>query len=218
MITTIQGSATSPRPGKGKGAIIAHLCNDLGKWGAGFVLAVNDLSTIPKSAYHALSADFNAGLSDNTIPRGIVQFVQVFPPDCDGQLIVANMVAQNGVNRSAMSDGCMVDYPSLDTCLHKVMWHAVRLGCDVHIPKGMGSGLAGGDQNKIIDMITHAAQDVEATSRKLHGNFDASINITLWEFVDTSAKSYIPTSKLAEATEQGSNILDGLTDGENLDG
>jgi O-acetyl-ADP-ribose deacetylase (regulator of RNase III) len=38
-ISYLQGDATSPQAKGNK--IIAHICNDLGRWGKGFVLAIS---------------------------------------------------------------------------------------------------------------------------------------------------------------------------------
>jgi hypothetical protein len=43
------GDATKPE-GKGR-KIIAHVCNDTGAWGRGFVLALSKLSPTPERAF-----------------------------------------------------------------------------------------------------------------------------------------------------------------------
>ena len=45
----IKGDATSPQA-KGN-RIVAHVCNDLGKWGKGFVMAVSARWPEPEEAY-----------------------------------------------------------------------------------------------------------------------------------------------------------------------
>jgi len=84
-----QGSATSPRPDGGKSVVIAHLCNNQGAWGAGFVLAVNDLSMAPKAAYQALCRESEG----KEVALGTLQFVETSIPN----LWVANMIAQTDV-------------------------------------------------------------------------------------------------------------------------
>lgn len=48
-ITYLVGDATRPEVGGNK--IIAHICNDAGGWGKGFVLALSQVSPIPESSY-----------------------------------------------------------------------------------------------------------------------------------------------------------------------
>lgn len=179
MIQTIQGDATSPRPVAGEAAVIAHICNDVGAWGAGFVLAINDLAMLPRQRYHHLAKAYGAEKGSlETIPRGVVQFVPVERPDVAGKLYVANMVAQMGLDKSEVSNGCLVDYDALRICLDQLFTFAKNNGCNVHFPKGIGSGLAGGDQNTIIGMITNAATGFTG-------------DVTLWEFVDEAAASFV---------------------------
>jgi len=178
-IETKQGSATSPRPsGSGtltRGVIIAHLCNNKSAWGAGFVLAVNELSLAAKLAYKELCKHYNG-----EAPLGITQFVEVQP-----DLFIANMIAQNGVDKSI--GDCLVDYAALEKCLTKVFSRAAALRCDVHIPSGIGSGLAGGDEQKIHDIIKTLAAD----SRFRVDDPVQEPTVTLWEFDDTTAASYV---------------------------
>ncbi|MFJ6385555.1 hypothetical protein ACIQI7_36810, partial [Kitasatospora sp. NPDC092039] len=48
-ITYVRGDATTPQ---GKGVkVIAHVCNDLGGWGKGFVLALSRRWPEPEAAY-----------------------------------------------------------------------------------------------------------------------------------------------------------------------
>src|SRR5262245_49475582 len=78
------GDATRP---EGSGArVIAHVCNDVGAWGAGFVLAVSRRWKAPEEAYRRAFKE-GGGLA-----LGAVQFVPVEP-----DLTVANMVAQKGI-------------------------------------------------------------------------------------------------------------------------
>ena len=54
-ITFVRGDATTP---SGKGPkIIAHVCNDIGGWGKGFVLALSRRWPEPERAYRAWHRD-----------------------------------------------------------------------------------------------------------------------------------------------------------------
>jgi O-acetyl-ADP-ribose deacetylase (regulator of RNase III) len=82
-IEYVRGDATAPH---GKGVkLIAHVCNDLGGWGKGFVLAISRRWAEPEAAYRRWHRE-RAG---NDFGLGAVQFVQVGP-----YVWVANMVGQ----------------------------------------------------------------------------------------------------------------------------
>ena len=197
QVQTQVGSATSPKPGL-RGIIIAHLCNQKGAWGVGFVLAVDDLSLAARDAYRQWIKDGN-GL-------GTTQFVEVSP-----RVIIANMIAQDGVGRSQRGDGCLVSYDHLRTCLSLTLSRAARLDYDVHIPDGIGSGLAGGDKDKIIAMIQEIAGQASMPPK-----LAPDPSLTLWEFQDASAASYVKpkvTTATATTTASGDgNTLDSIFD------
>ena len=138
-ITYIKGDATCPQ---GKGTrLICHICNDLGGWGKGFVLAVSRRWDEPEAAYRAWHRERN----NNDFALGAVQFVKVEP-----YLWVANMIAQHGMKRG--SSGPPIRYEALATCLQKVAARAVELKASIHMPR-IGCGLAGGDWSRIEPLI-----------------------------------------------------------------
>lgn len=201
------GDITTVRP-KEMGIIIGHCCNSEGAWGAGFVLAVNQISLAPSAAYKAWAKEKNGN-----IPLGIVQFVEAIPG-----LFVANMIAQNGIKKT-QSDGCLVDYVALERCLKVTFTRAVRLPCEVHLPAGIGSGLAGGDRDKIHGIIRSAAEVVEQHSQaskliETATGEKPELRITLWEYTDTNSPSFIPgdTTRLAKRYSQNPELLDELKD------
>lgn len=96
-ISYVRGDATAPSV---KGVkMIAHVCNDLGGWGKGFVLAVSRRWPQPEAAYRAWHRDRAA----NDFGLGAVQFVQVEP-----YVWVANMIGQHGMKTG--SKGAPVRY------------------------------------------------------------------------------------------------------------
>lgn len=121
--------------------VVAHICNDSGGWGKGFVLAISRRWPEPEIAYRRWAKngqDFGLGM------------VQIVPVNDD--LAVANMVAQHGYR--TQSNPVAVRYDALDTCLRKL---AERLpdGTTIQMPR-IGCGLAGGDWNQIEPLIqTH---------------------------------------------------------------
>jgi hypothetical protein len=87
-ITYLKGDATDPQARGVK--LICHVCNDLGGWGKGFVLALSRRWEEPEQQYQAWHRNRN----NNDFGLGAVQFVQVTP-----YVWVANMVAQRGIKR-----------------------------------------------------------------------------------------------------------------------
>ena len=147
----IKGDATSPQAKGPK--IIAHVCNDLGGWGKGFVLAVSKRWPEPERAYRA----WHRERARNDFGLGAVQLVQVRPDTW-----VANMVGQRGTRTG--SKGPPVRYEAISQCLVALTAHAVRLGASVHMPR-IGCGLAGGRWELIEPLITETllAQGVPTT-------------------------------------------------------
>lgn len=132
------GDATLPR-GEGR-SIIAHICNDLGAWGKGFVLAVSSRWATPESAYRDWFAQ--------KTPRfelGAVQLVEV-----NERILVANMIAQHGIRGTKKAPP--IRYDALRSCLESLAEDAVRLGASIHMPR-IGCGLAGGKWEKIEPII-----------------------------------------------------------------
>ncbi|WP_153533129.1 macro domain-containing protein [Actinomadura macrotermitis] len=148
-IRYIQGDATSPQA---KGVkIIAHVCNDLGGWGKGFVLALSRRWDEPERAYRAWRR------SRDGFALGAVQFVQV-----DRYTWVANMIGQRGTKRG--SKGVPIRYDALDTCLAALGDKALELGASVHMPR-IGCGLAGGRWELVEPLVERnlTARDVQVT-------------------------------------------------------
>lgn len=148
----IKGDATSPQAKGPK--IIAHVCNDIGGWGKGFVVAISRRWPEPERAFRRWHRE-RAG---NDFGLGATQLVQVRP-----DIWVANMVGQRGI-RSGRSSGPPVRYEAIGTCLHTVAGHAATLGASVHMPR-IGCGLAGGKWERIEPMIVAAlcARDIPTT-------------------------------------------------------
>lgn len=135
----IRGDATSPQAKGPK--IVAHVCNDIGGWGKGFVLAVSRRWAEPEVAYRA----WHRGRNGNDFGLGAVQLVRVKP-----DVWVANMVAQRGIRTG--SAGPPVRYEALARCLGLLAGHAVELGASVHMPR-IGCGLSGGKWARVEPLV-----------------------------------------------------------------
>ncbi|MFF8785802.1 macro domain-containing protein [Streptomyces sp. NPDC015125] len=155
-ISYVKGDATAPH---GKGVkVIVHLCNDLGGWGKGFVLALSRRWPEPEAAYRR----WHRERARNDFGLGAVQFVQV-----TDQLWVANVVGQQGILSPAPAflragetpaggvggKGAPVRYEAIGAGLGRVADRARELGASVHMPR-IGCGLAGGKWSRVVPLIS----------------------------------------------------------------
>jgi len=130
----LKGDATQPIGDGNK--IIVHICNDIGKWGAGFVLAVSKRWTEPEAEYRKI----------NDYELGNVQYVSV-----EDDIIIANMIAQHGVGYDE-NNNPPIQYGALRICLADVNDRAYKSNATLHMPR-IGTGLAGGDWQVIENII-----------------------------------------------------------------
>ncbi|MFJ5557442.1 macro domain-containing protein [Streptomyces sp. NPDC093250] len=138
-ITYIRGDATAPSV---KGVkLIAHVCNDIGGWGKGFVLALSRRWPEPEAAYRV----WHRNRASNDFALGAVQLVQV-----ERYVWVANMIGQRGIRTG--SKGVPVRYEAIDTALARLADHAIALGASVHMPR-IGCGRAGGRWSRVEPLI-----------------------------------------------------------------
>ena len=147
----VKGDASSPQATGPK--VIAHVCNDLGGWGKGFVLALSRRWPEPERAYRR----WHRERSGNDFGLGATQLVQVRP-----DIWVANMVAQHGMRTG--SHGPPIRYDAVERCLTAVAEHATRLAATVHMPR-IGTGLAGGRWERIEPLVIAAlcSRDIDTT-------------------------------------------------------
>lgn len=124
------GDATAPT-GSGQ-KIIVHVCNDIGGWGKGFVVAISKRWPEPEQRYRA----WHRGEESQPFTLGEVQFVPVADDIC-----VANLVGQRDLH--PINGVPPIRYEALRLALAKVAAEAKRLGASVHMPR-IGCGLAGG--------------------------------------------------------------------------
>jgi len=138
-IKYIKGDATQP-VGEGN-KIIVHVCNDVGGWGRGFVMAISARWKLPEQQYREWAK------SGENFALGEVQFVQVEP-----DLWVANLIGQRDVKKD--KDGTPpVRYEAIRKGLATVGNYARQMNASVHMPR-IGCGLAGGTWDKIESSIT----------------------------------------------------------------
>lgn len=141
-IQYIQGDATQPQGAGNK--IIAHVCNDIGGWGKGFVLAISNRWPEPEAAFRRWHQD----RASNDYALGAIQLVNV-----TSYIWVCNMVGQRGIKTG--SKGPPVRYDAIESCLVALAAEAQQLDASVHMPR-IGCGLAGGKWSKIEPLIEQA--------------------------------------------------------------
>ncbi|NUO56698.1 MAG: macro domain-containing protein [Hamadaea sp.] len=149
-LTVRQGDATSPQAKGPK--VIAHICNDLGGWGKGFVLAISKRWPEPERDYR----EWHRHRAGNDFGLGAVRLIQVA-----ADVWVANMVAQHGMKTG--SNGPPIRYDAVERCLARLA-ELLPSGASVHMPR-IGTGLAGGSWDKIEPLVvrTLCARDIPVT-------------------------------------------------------
>jgi O-acetyl-ADP-ribose deacetylase (regulator of RNase III) len=138
-IVYLKGDATVPQAKGNK--IICHVCNDLGRWGKGFVMALSARWPQPEAEYRR----WHRERSQDDFVLGRVQLVQASP-----NVVVANMIGQHGIK--AGSNGPPIRYDAIEKCLNEVAHAARKMNASVHMPR-IGCGLAGGKWERIEPLI-----------------------------------------------------------------
>jgi O-acetyl-ADP-ribose deacetylase (regulator of RNase III) len=135
-IQYLTGDATHPVGNGNK--IIAHVCNDVGKWRKGFVLAISQRWPEPRDEFLLLH-------SRRALILGMVQLVPV-----ERNISVANMIAQTGIK--AVEGVPPIRYDALRECLKQLGFQAHQWRASIHMPR-IGCGLAGGQWDKVETLI-----------------------------------------------------------------
>lgn len=118
--------------------VIAHICNNRGSWGAGFVMAISKKWSSPEIEYRKW-------IETKTATLGEIQLVPV-----EDEIVIANMIAQDGfVN---FLNPVAVRYESLKECLNKLAYRIKANDVSVHMPR-IGCGIAGGKWELIEPII-----------------------------------------------------------------
>jgi len=138
-INYVKGDATQPQASGNK--IIAHVCNDIGNWGKGFVLALSARWPQPEQEYRKWFK------SKQNFALGVVQFVAV-----EENLWVANMIGQRNIKKDKQGNP-PVRYDAIAKAFAQVAVFAKEKNASVHMPR-IGCGLAGGTWDKMEPIIT----------------------------------------------------------------
>jgi O-acetyl-ADP-ribose deacetylase (regulator of RNase III) len=144
VITYLTGDATAPQGPENK--VIAHVCNDTGAWGRGFVLSLTKRWPKAEASYREWYQE-QGGEDYPPMELGQVMFIAV-----EAGITVANMVGQRGI--MAAEDGTPpIRYGALEECLMQVREFARDYDhASVHMPR-IGCGLAGGKWSEVEEII-----------------------------------------------------------------
>lgn len=144
MIEYVDGDATILlRPYDGA-IVIAHVCNNLGAWGAGFTKSLSERWPTAEEHYRR----------QQLLILGRNHFVRVGV----GPQYVCSMIAQDGLG----VDRRRLSYDALATCLKSLAESTAEVGAEVQMPR-IGAGLAGGEWSIIETMIEHHLKDIRVT-------------------------------------------------------
>lgn len=156
MIHYLKGDATDPIF-TGQHRFILHICNSVGGWGRGFVLALSRRWAGPEQCYRAW-----ARTTDGSFRLGEIQTVPVQP-----DLTVINMIAQEGYGNgnkaahqsSAPNTTPPIRYEALQQCVQKAALEILHCSGTAHMPR-IGTGLAGGSWDEIEPILERALRGV----------------------------------------------------------
>jgi hypothetical protein len=131
----------------GKSIVVPHVVNNLGAFGAGFAAGVAKHWPIVREQYlemralgYVLGTNQVVGVSEN--------------------LAVINMIAQRGL--IGRSNPHPLNYDALRKCMEMVPSVVKTMAGEIHTIK-FGSGLAGGDWDRIEEMIDEIWGDLSVT-------------------------------------------------------
>lgn len=133
-----KGDATNPISDGNK--LIVHICNDIGKWGKGFVMAISKRWPNPEKSYKQWYK------SQKDFELGNIQAVQV-----ENDTWVINMIGQHKINKDE-NGNAPIRYNAVAAALDKVKEFAMKHNASVHMPR-IGCGLAGGKWENIEPLI-----------------------------------------------------------------
>lgn len=130
--------------------IIPHICNDIGAWGAGFVIPLG--RNYPEAQQSYLDWVKLKGMEQtrSTTPMfklGETQFVIVQKKE--PKIVVANMIGQRGIGGPPRP----IRYNAVSRCLDTVRDYSLKKQIPAINAPMFGAGLAGGDWNFIEQLI-----------------------------------------------------------------
>ena len=138
MINYLKADATIPQA-EGN-IIIAHICNDIGAWGKGFVMPISKRWKEPAKQYKQWYKEGEGFI------LGAVQFVAV-----EENVWVANIIGQHKIYKDENGNP-PIRYEAVKEGLQQVAEFAKKMNAKVQMPR-IGCGLAGGFWDEIETII-----------------------------------------------------------------
>ena len=164
----IEGDATQPQ-GEGN-KIIIHCCNDIGAWGAGFVMALSNRWPEPEQSYRQWHKDrkYKDNFGFNLNGEGFLAEIDVDTFELGNAIIcqvlhdtfVVNIIGQSGTANP--DNQSPVVYDAIRSGVKHVKEYAGFLNASVHMPR-MGCGLAGGEWSEIEKIINEELDGIDVT-------------------------------------------------------
>ena len=146
-LTVVKGDATEPQVSNPHEiAMVPHVCNDIGGWGKGFVMALSRKWSKPEDAYRSF-CEMNGKLPI----LGKVCYAKI-----NNSLVIANMIGQKGT--VSADNPIPIKYKALVNCMAEVVAYIEMIKSQtvntvvIHCCK-FGSDLAKGDWNFILELI-----------------------------------------------------------------
>lgn len=145
-IIYLKGDATNPI-GTGH-KVIAHVCNNKGGWGKGFVKSISKKWKEPEEYYRSMDE---------------LLLGDTFGVYVESDIIVFNMIAQDGYKNKYNT--VAIRYDALRECFERLLNYIDWCGekdISIHMPR-IGCGLAGGSWNKVEEIIktTLCSKDIQ---------------------------------------------------------
>ena len=133
-----KGDATSPLKSGNK--IIVHVCNDIGGWGRGFVMAISKKWKQPEERFR------NWYSSKENFALGEVQLVKV-----EEDIWIANLIGQHDIkaDRNGIPP---IRYDAVSKGLNKIAGMTIQFKATIHMPR-IGCGLAGGNWEEMEKIV-----------------------------------------------------------------
>ena len=144
LVSYVEGDATAPKRDGLK--IIAHCCNNVGGWGAGFVVALSKKWARPEAEYRRWYHQHG-----DVKFRTLLGAMQLVPVEDD--TMVANIIGQHGLKSSGGETP--IRYDAISKGFGYIAQYAVQnpeRKVAVHMPR-IGCGLAGGSWSQIEPLI-----------------------------------------------------------------
>ena len=148
----VLGDATKPSLHGHDGVVIAHVCNNVGAWGAGFVVPLAEAFPLSELEYHRWRHDWMTSGLGQPFQLGEIQFVWG-----NDNVRVLNMIAQDHLptrtRRMALS------YGALRRTLLAGARAMAEFDAAMVMPR-IGCGIAGGDWEKVEEIIVDTVCDL----------------------------------------------------------